>query len=174
MARARKKLSGVFVNTVTFIIVALIICIGFYFVEEYQPYYKLASPSETNDISQQQAMDKQYADILNRAASLSNLYQNMTGKLPPKQSEIDLTSKNVKARETSSVVTGSIVSLGIVTDIVIGMAQDTDPKNLAVFCSSLRKYSSPASVRVVLFVNTPVPDKHREIAKASNVSSIYL
>jgi hypothetical protein len=27
------------------------------------------------------------------------------------------------------------------TDVVIGMAQKTDPKNLVVFCASLRKYS---------------------------------
>jgi hypothetical protein len=54
-------------------------------------------------------------------------------------------------------------------DIVIGMAQDTDPKNLVVFCSSLRKYTSASTAEVVLFVNTPVPEKHREIAKESNV-----
>jgi hypothetical protein len=30
------------------------------------------------------------------------------------------------------------------TDVVIGMAQKTDPKNLVVFCGSLRKSSSPS------------------------------
>jgi hypothetical protein len=146
----------------------VIICVGFYFVEEYQPYQN--SSSLPDDISQKNLMDKQYADILSKAASLSNLYQNLTGKMPPtKQAEFDLIVKSVKNQGLSSEIAGSVVSVDKDMDIVIGMAQDTDPKNLAVFCSSLRKYSSSASVRVVLFVNKPVPDRHIEIAKATDV-----
>ena len=57
-------------------------------------------------------------------------------------------------------------------DIVIGMAQDTDPKNLAVFCSSFREHSKPAAADAVLFVNVPVPDRHRDIAKQAAVQLI--
>jgi uncharacterized protein YpmB len=168
MARSRKKLSGLFVNTVTFILLVVIICVGFYFVEEYQPHHN--SSSSRDDISQKSLMDKQYVDILSRAASLSNQYQNLTGKMPPKQAEeIHLIVKTLKNQGFSSEIAGSVVSVDKDMDIVIGMAQDTDPKNLAVFCSSLRKYSSSASMHVVLFVNIPVPDRHKEIAKATDV-----
>lgn len=172
MARVRKKLSGFFVNTISFISLVLIICVGFYFVEEYQPHHN--SSSLRNDISQKESMDQQYAEILSRAASLSNLYQNLTGKMPPKQAEIDLLVKTEKIQGVSSEIASSVILADKATDIVIGMAQDTDPKNLAVFCSSLRKYSSPASVRVVLFVNTPEPVRHREIAKATDVCNFFL
>ena len=57
-------------------------------------------------------------------------------------------------------------------DIVIGMAQDTDPKNLAVFCSSFREHSKPDAADAVLFVNVPVPDRHRDIAKQAGVQLI--
>mmetsp|Transcript_26200 Transcript_26200/g.38816 ORF Transcript_26200/g.38816 Transcript_26200/m.38816 type:complete len:481 (+) Transcript_26200:100-1542(+) len=54
-------------------------------------------------------------------------------------------------------------------DIVIGMAQDTDPKNLVVFCASLRKHSS---ADVVLFANSPVSDLNLEIASKYNINLI--
>jgi hypothetical protein len=56
------------------------------------------------------------------------------------------------------------------TDIVVGMAQDTDPKNLVVFCNSLRKVAPNAEA--LIFVNSPVPDRHQEIAKVAGVKLI--
>ena len=73
-------------------------------------------------------------------------------------------------------------------DIVIGMAQDTDPKNLVTFCASLRKYYLPthppppavlpnilhsphrhSTAEVVLFMNTPFTDISVEISRKYSV-----
>ena len=54
-------------------------------------------------------------------------------------------------------------------DIVIGMAQDTDPKNLAVFYSSLRAVSE---ADVVIFVNEPIPAIHKELAMKNKVKLV--
>jgi hypothetical protein len=49
---------------------------------------------------------------------------------------------------------------------VIGMAQDLDPKNLAVFCGSIRNVSN---ADVVIFMNAPVSPKSLEIAQRYSV-----
>jgi len=54
-------------------------------------------------------------------------------------------------------------------NIVIGMAQNTDPKNLVTFCASLRKHSQ---ADIVLFMNMPVSDRNNEIVKKYNVRVI--
>jgi len=51
--------------------------------------------------------------------------------------------------------------------LVLGMAQDTDPKNLIVFCASLR---SVTEADAVIFVNTPIPSQHREIASKYRIT----
>jgi len=66
-------------------------------------------------------------------------------------------------KSTNSIGTGKS------KDIIIGMAQDTDPKNLAVFCGSLRRVSD---ADVVIFINAPVPERHREIAGKYNIQLI--
>lgn len=55
-------------------------------------------------------------------------------------------------------------------DIVIGMAQDTDPRNLAVFCASLREVKP--DIELVLFINTPIPASHKEVSRKYNVNVI--
>ena len=52
-------------------------------------------------------------------------------------------------------------------DLVLGMAQNTDPKNIAVFCKSLRQVSS---AEAILFINEPIPDRHKEIAQQNGVT----
>ena len=54
-------------------------------------------------------------------------------------------------------------------DLVLGMAQNTDPKNLIVFCASLREVTSVNNVTVVIFVNTPIPQLHADIAKKYSI-----
>jgi hypothetical protein len=54
----------------------------------------------------------------------------------------------------------------VLKDIVIGMAQDTDPRNLAVFCASLREQKQ--DIELVLFINTPIPATHKTIARKFN------
>jgi len=54
-------------------------------------------------------------------------------------------------------------------DIVIGMAQDTDPKNFAVFCSSLRGVTK---ADILLFVNAPIPKRHEAIAALNHVTLV--
>ncbi len=63
---------------------------------------------------------------------------------------------------------------GIKTDLIIGMAQNTDPKNLAVFCKSIREVNK--DVEVILFVNTPIPALHTKIATNNRIilKGLYL
>mmetsp|Transcript_21615 Transcript_21615/g.30983 ORF Transcript_21615/g.30983 Transcript_21615/m.30983 type:complete len:498 (+) Transcript_21615:3-1496(+) len=55
------------------------------------------------------------------------------------------------------------------SDLVIGMAKDLDPKNLAVFGKSLRQVSK---AKVVLFVNNPIPERHKIISKSCQLELI--
>jgi hypothetical protein len=52
-------------------------------------------------------------------------------------------------------------------DLVLGMAQETDPKNLIVFCASLREVSDAT---VVIFINAPIPKLHQEIADKYSIT----
>lgn len=94
--------------------------------------------------------------------------------LPPPQ--VDDKAQKVEPRlsELTSVSSGSTgsgggvhnaISVGV--DLVIGMAQNTDPKNIAVFCKSLRQVSS---ADVILFINEPIPDRHKAIAEANKIT----
>jgi hypothetical protein len=55
-------------------------------------------------------------------------------------------------------------------DVVVGIAQDTDPKNLAVFCASLREVSPQSDL--VLFMNTPISGKNLELIKQYDVTLV--
>ena len=135
-------------------------------------------PPKQNNIDQNQ-IDKQYQDILRRSEILKAQYRKITGKEPPLESELlppntenkikpDTSgNQNINLLESSSE-SSSEHSL----DIVIGMAQDTDPKNLVTFCSSLREHSSVTKSKVVLFINTPIQDRSREIAKKYDIDLI--
>ena len=132
---------------------------------------------------------QKYHEVLERAKALTEKYRNMTEegskheidqplraiqsiataveKQPPKTSlrqQDQLPEPLFRAK--SSHATSSAYSM---KDIVIGMAQDTDPKNLAVFCSSLRKVTT---AEIVIFVNSPSPARHTEIAKANDVKLV--
>jgi hypothetical protein len=56
---------------------------------------------------------------------------------------------------------------GTSSDIVIGMAQNIDPKNFAVFCGSLRRFST---ADIVIFANSPLSDLLQEIAQKNSVT----
>ena len=138
----------------------------------------------------QEAVGK-YEEVLRRARELTLRYRNMTAAaLPPHiQTPAGLSHDNQQPQfdkePPASVLpvakfnqlleqqqqqrqqpppTGSTM-----TDVVIGMAQDTDAKNLVVFCASLRKVSS---ADVVIFVNTPIPPRHQEIADKNKVKLV--
>ena len=53
-------------------------------------------------------------------------------------------------------------------DVVFGMAQDTDPRYLAVFCKSFRQVNQIA--QVYIFINTPINLKSLEIAQNNNIT----
>ena len=55
-------------------------------------------------------------------------------------------------------------------DIVVGIGQDLDPKNFAVFCKSLREVSS--TVTIVVFMNQPINTRNKEIAVSNDVKII--
>ena len=143
-------------------------------------------PPQQNNIDQNQ-IDKQYQDILRRSEILKAQYRKITGKEPPLESELlppntenkikpDTSgNQNINLLESSSESSSehsSEHSLEHSLDIVIGMAQDTDPKNLVTFCSSLREHSSVIKSKVVLFINTPIQERSREIAKKYDIDLI--
>ena len=130
----------------------------------------------------------QYEDILRRAQALTLRYKNLTGTDyfgSPVKAAILSTSTTlppiITATNPPTVITKGEAGGGGTSmiqvdndlikkkDIVIGMAQDTDPKNLAVFCTSLRKVSS---ADIILFVNAPIPSRHKQIAETNNVKLI--
>jgi len=150
---------------------------------------RLSAPTSTSSPPSLTSLQK-YHEVLERAKALTERYRNMTEeggkhaidpplpviqqsiataveKQPPKTSlrqQEHLPEPLFRAK--SSHATSSSNSK---KDIVIGMAQDTDPKNLAVFCSSLRKVTT---AEIVIFVNSPAPARHTEIAKANEVKLI--
>lgn len=48
-------------------------------------------------------------------------------------------NQNNQNNNPQSLISNNKQSEGELIDVVIGMAQKTDPKNLVVFCASLRK-----------------------------------
>jgi len=56
---------------------------------------------------------------------------------------------------------------GVKSDLIIGMAQNTDPKNLAVFCKSIREVNK--DTEVILFINAPIPALHTKIANDNRI-----
>jgi hypothetical protein len=91
---------------------------------------------------------EEYAVLLRRAKALADKYKELTGgtDLPP---DLNLRG-NVKAPSTvvpiatkSDSISSSAVSStpGDLKDLVIGMAQDTDPKNLVSYTGKHRFFS---------------------------------
>ena len=149
---------------------------------------RLIAPTSTSSPPSLTSLQK-YHEVLERAKALTERYRNMTEegkhaidpplpviqqsstaveKQPPKTSlrQQEHLQKPLFRAKSSHATSSSFNSK---KDIVIGMAQDTDPKNLAVFCSSLRKVTT---AEIVIFVNSPAPARHTEIAKANEVKLI--
>ena len=57
-------------------------------------------------------------------------------------------------------------------DIIIGIGQDLDPKNFAVFSKSLREVSDEVSTDVIIFMNKPVDIVNKKIAMKMNINII--
>jgi hypothetical protein len=95
----------------------------------------------------------QYEQLLLRAKELKNQYDKL---------------KAMSGEGTAVKLTTSKAS-SVHTDLIIGMAKDLDSKNLAVFGKSLRKV---CKAKVVLFINEPVPDRHKEIARNCDIEIV--
>jgi len=101
------------------------------------------------------------------------------------QREAQLTRKETKKAVSQSSVDAPAAGASIATtghtsdtaamkpaaagtrDLMLGMAQDTDPKNLIVFCASLRAVTEADAV---IFINTPIPQQHTEIASKYRIT----
>lgn len=53
-------------------------------------------------------------------------------------------------------------------ELILGLAADTDPKYLAIFCGSLRKVNPLALV--IIFMNKPILPRNKLIAKENNIT----
>lgn len=181
MAKRKKDGNSNNLGRILFIIVCLILSYtGFIFVWRYMHH------SEIEAVHLQQ-----YNAVLLRAKELLMRYKNATaGKIhtadvdsidTPQSFTMDQKPKTIIDSPLSqTVITSSSVlrkevnlpppqSTPAQKDLVIGMAMDTDSKNFAVFCGSLRSVS-PADI--VIFVNIPTPKNHKDIANKYNVKLI--
>ena len=106
---------------------------------------------------------EQYEKLLLRASELKKQYDKMKSLTTSKSQETEFQSQ----KQASEVSSEALKSGG--NDLVIGMAKDIDPKNLAVFAKSLRKVSQ---AKTVLFINSPIPERHRELAKTCKIEIV--
>lgn len=136
-----------------------------------------------------------YEALVKRAHELQERYENLTSQWKfdkisdistaildspqdPSKNAVEI-NEGVLKKVTSSESTTSLPnsyplstsslssSTGDFRDLVIGMAHNTDPKNLAVFCASFREVNQDA--KIVLFINKPVAPRSREIAEKYHV-----
>ena len=159
------------------IVLSLVVIFGLAaFIHHYFHFYKRTrSSSENGPVSFHS--DLLLENAKKRMIVLASKYQNSNNlktkdlvvNLVNQQEYQDLGTKTIAT--TSSIVSKELKGSKKL-DIVIGMAQDTDPKNLAVFCQSFRQYSNVSISHVFLFVNTPIPQRHLEIAKANDIHLI--
>lgn len=172
MAKTKKKLPKFVFGTGTFLLVASMFAIGFIIRQQYiGPSSSLNQEMVSSENHDQSAINRQYEKAIERIEGLALRYKNITGKnfnLHPDMTSAKPTDSNLNTliKPIAEDGTGSPPKV----DIVIGMAQDIDPKNLVTFCSSLRKYSSPSSTEVVLFMNTPVAKRSRDIAEKFSIT----
>ena len=192
MAKAKKREKqsvSCLMRIVTFLFFAFALCLAFVLlIQQHNRGVDISSSSVVGSFDQG-LLKKQYHDILLRSESLQALFKNITGKSPPMQSEfVDSIGSKVNSlingadidRNSVMAIVNTDININMsrnknektYIDIVIGMAQDTDPKNLVTFCSSFRKYSTAAESNVVLFVNTPVQKRNLDIAKKYDVELI--
>lgn len=104
------------------------------------------------------------------------------GDLPPPHSETissatlartDVTTSKIPPARVASSISPSTPTTK--RDVIIGMAHDIDPKNLAVFCGSVRdKEVQPRKdiVEVIIFANQPVPALYTQIARKYDVTLV--
>lgn len=150
-------------GTGTSILLFLLVGLVYLHVSRNHDQNNLYSDSPHNRIFDLALIRKQHSEVINRAITISQKYKNVTGVNPT------LRSKSLNEELGNELGASSDEKRPYGSNIVIGMAQDTDPMNLVTFCSSLRKHSSAADSDVVLFINTPVPQRSREIAKKFDV-----
>jgi len=110
--------------------------------------------------------------FLRRASSLPREKTNDTIQLQNLVTGL-VTEKEKGVHHDTNSMTGDSSSIGAkndLLDLILGIAQDTDPKNFAVFCKSLRRWSQFAEA--IIFVNSPVPVRHKDIASKTNVKIV--
>lgn len=99
----------------------------------------------------------QYEQLLLRAKELKSQYDKLKA--------ISMGGNEI-APSTSQT---SNIYKSVGNDLIIGMAKDLDSKNLAVFGKSLRKV---CKAKVVLFINEPVPDRHKQLARMCDIEIV--
>jgi hypothetical protein len=163
MVKVKKKVSRCFVGAGTLFLLFLMVAVIYLSASRNYGQNDLDSNSPDVRVFDRVVIEKQHSEVMKRAAILSQKYNNVTGLIP------SLKSKSLKevSNHKLGILSAEKQSPGM--NIAIGMAQDTDPKNLVTFCSSLRKHSSSADSEVVLFINTPVPERSRDIANRYNI-----
>ena len=122
---------------------------------------------------------KQYTEALNEATKLIGKLKSMAsgdGSENLEVKPVPFVPIEIKNNGPNSIVafketkTDHAGTKSLLKDLVVGMAQDTDPRNLVVFCSSLREQNKEADV--VIFINTPIAAQLKEITSKFNIITV--
>jgi hypothetical protein len=123
-----------------------------------------------------------YKDLIKRAESYTIKYKNMSFE-HDYQSLLSISSLRGSSSSSISAAASSSRSMaqGIADimavyasrkDLIVGIAQNVDAKNLAVFSATATSVIHRDKVDVVVFVNTPMKSKTREILNKYHITTI--
>ena len=154
--------------TIVLVIGVMVLCMMYIIHQSHYP---------TGGESKYEADLKQYTEALNEATKLVTKLKTLaagdvTDSLEAKTVPFPVLDRHDgipvnSAKESKVTVDPTVVKI---KDLVVGMAQDTDPKNLAVFCGSLRQQNTIADV--VLFINTPIAAQIKEITQKYKIITV--
>lgn len=125
--------------TILLIVIVILVMLAYVrvaHVDVGQSKFSLRSPHEVSP--------EKYKQLYDRALHLTNRYKSISNSsvLPEELQALEkLTTKGIPVPPpTTSSSSGASAAMSAVGEnVVLGMAQDTDSKNLAVFCKSLRR-----------------------------------
>eukprot|EP01041_Mallomonas_annulata_P000697 gene697-1336_t len=192
MSKRKKANSGDYSGDRTSSIILLVLFLAFIYICSFYGWrYSQNIKIEADRLKEYDAILRNARDLLLRyknisvqAQSNNDIHDRTTHTIkngirtnnahqgvPTKPEKLQHTKSNLEANPNFPISASHVHSSpgGIKKDIVVGMAQDTDPKNFAVFCGSLRKVST---ADVIIFVNVPVSDRLTEIATKHSIRII--
>jgi hypothetical protein len=179
-------------NSIIFIVICLIICcIGYYFIT-HRGNQQIDLENNIHEASIDKMKMKEYKDVINKAKDLTDRYNKLmnnnnnnaivkTNIDKPSSisnnintnptNSLQINNKYNNNKDNNNIITNNLRSVNQ-RNLILGIAQNTDPKNYAVFCKSLRKVSNNDETEVIIFINSPVPNLLRDLSIKNNIKVI--